>query len=141
LEGLEPQTTYNFRFAAQNDVGFGDWAANEHHTMPKRSYPEEPRILSNPREDGVVMSPYSDHYELTWRIPADNGEPIDQYSIKYCPVSGALCWAQWVKMSMHVIEHSLLSLQQLFLYVYHVMLFNKSTLRFMIFGFFTYEIK
>jgi neurocan core protein len=87
LEGLEPQTTYNFRFAAQNDVGFGNWAATEHHTMPKRSYPEEPRILSNPREDGVVMSPYSDHYELTWKIPADNGEPIDQYSIKYCPVS------------------------------------------------------
>ncbi|GFG32210.1 hypothetical protein Cfor_02031 [Coptotermes formosanus] len=86
LEGLEPQTTYNFRFAAQNDVGFGNWAAPEHHTMPKRSYPEEPHILSNSGEDGVVMSPYSDHYELTWKIPADNGEPIDQYSIKYCPV-------------------------------------------------------
>jgi neurocan core protein len=87
LEGLKPHTTYNFRFAAQNDVGFGNWAAPEHHTMPKTSTPEEPRILSNPREDGVVMSPYSDHYELTWKIPADNGEPIDVYSIKYCPVS------------------------------------------------------
>jgi neurocan core protein len=87
LEGLEPQTTYNFRFAAQNDVGFGEWAAPEHHTMPKRSFPEEPRILSNPKEEGIVISPYSDHYELTWKIPADNGEPIDQYSIKFCRVS------------------------------------------------------
>ncbi|KAJ4436724.1 hypothetical protein ANN_16856 [Periplaneta americana] len=86
LEGLEPQTRYNFRFAAANDVGFGVWAAPEHHTMPKRSSPEEPRILSNSREDGVGTTPYSDHFELTWKIPADNGEPIDQYSIKYCPV-------------------------------------------------------
>jgi len=86
LEGLEPQTTYNFRFAAQNEVGFGIWAAPEHHTMPKRSFPEEPQILSNSGEDGVVMSPYSDKYELTWKIPADNGELIDQYTIKFCPV-------------------------------------------------------
>ena len=88
LEGLVPQTTYNFRFAAQNDVGFGHWAAPQHLTMPKRSYPGEPQILSNSGEDGVVMSPYSDKYELTWKIPAHNGEPIDQYTIKYCPVSG-----------------------------------------------------
>lgn len=86
LEGLVPQTTYNFRFAAQNDVGFGHWAAPQHLTMPKRSYPGEPQILSNSGEDGVVMSPYSDKYELTWKIPAHNGEPIDQYTIKYCPV-------------------------------------------------------
>lgn len=86
LEGLEPQTTYHFRFAAQNEVGFGNWAAPEHHTMPKRSYPEEPPILANFGEDGVVMSPYSDKYELTWKVPAHNGEPIDQYTIKYCPV-------------------------------------------------------
>ncbi|XP_021918912.1 fasciclin-2 isoform X4 [Zootermopsis nevadensis] len=86
LEGLEPQTTYNFKFAAQNDVGFGDWAAQEHLTMPKRSSPEEPRILTNTKEEGVVMSPYSSRYELTWKIPAHNGEPIDQYTIKFCRV-------------------------------------------------------
>ncbi|KAJ9592055.1 hypothetical protein L9F63_001394, partial [Diploptera punctata] len=87
LEGLEPQTVYDFRFAAQNDVGFGNWAASHHHTMPKRSYPEEPRILSTRQtDDDVILSPYSDHYQLTWKVPADNGEPIDQYTIKFCPV-------------------------------------------------------
>lgn len=86
LEGLEPQTTYNFRFAARNDVGFGNWAAQEIHTMPKRSFPEEPRILNNALE-GVVLSPYSDRFELRWGVPPDNGEPIDQYTIKFCKVS------------------------------------------------------
>ncbi|KAG8237814.1 hypothetical protein J437_LFUL002422 [Ladona fulva] len=92
LEGLKPQTSYNFRFAAKNDVGFGEWSADEQHTMPKRSNPEEPRILSGVSlidfggpEGGIVMSPYVDRYELRWKIPADNGEPIDKYDIKFCP--------------------------------------------------------
>ncbi|KAF4523467.1 hypothetical protein B566_EDAN014993 [Ephemera danica] len=84
LEGLEPQVSYNFRFAARNDVGFGNWAADQHYTMPKRSAPEEPRILNTIVSNGVAVSPYNDHFELRWRIPADNGEPIDQYNIKYC---------------------------------------------------------
>ena len=91
LEGLEPQTVYDFRFAAQNDVGLGDWADVQHHTMPKRSNPEEPRILSMQKDGEVVLSPYSDHYQLTWKIPADNGERIDQYTIKFCPVSVHVC--------------------------------------------------
>ncbi|XP_046382239.1 fasciclin-2 [Ischnura elegans] len=92
LEGLEPQTSYNFRFAAKNDVGLGEWSADEHHTMPKRSNPEEPKILSSGilgshpgPESEVVMSPYVNRFELRWKIPADNGEPIDKYDIKFCP--------------------------------------------------------
>lgn len=54
--------------------------------MPKRSNPEEPRILNNAIES-VAMSPYLDRFELRWRIPADNGEEIDKYDIKYCIVS------------------------------------------------------
>ncbi|EDW25988.1 GL14196 [Drosophila persimilis] len=44
------------------------------------------------KEEPVVVSPYSDHFELRWGVPADNGEPIDRYQIKYCPgmkISGA----------------------------------------------------
>lgn len=89
MEYLEPEKTYNFRFAAFNDVGIGDWAANQIQTMSRRSAPNEPGILSSPVE-GIVTSPYSDHFDLRWKIPADNGEPIDLYQIKFCPVSYVL---------------------------------------------------
>ncbi|XP_059484777.1 fasciclin-2 isoform X2 [Neocloeon triangulifer] len=86
LEGLEPQKSYSLRFAARNDVGFGNWAADDHVTMPKRSSPEEPKIITSQVLDGVSMSPYLDRFELRWRIPPDNGEPIERYEIKYCEV-------------------------------------------------------
>ena len=78
---------YNFRFAAANEVGFSNWAAHMALTMPRRAAPEEPRILNPLIEDGFVVSPYSDRMEVRWKIPADNGEPIDKYQIRYCPVS------------------------------------------------------
>ncbi|XP_065347050.1 fasciclin-2 isoform X4 [Cloeon dipterum] len=84
LEGLEPQKSYSFRFSARNDVGFGNWAAEDYVTMPKRSSPEEPKIIATQVLDGVIMSPYLDRFELRWRIPPDNGEPIDLYEVKYC---------------------------------------------------------
>ncbi|KAK9512568.1 hypothetical protein O3M35_000965 [Rhynocoris fuscipes] len=87
LEGLEPQATYNFRFAAANEVGWGIWGAPQKRTMPRRSSPEEPIILNHPvNQDDFVRSPYSDRVELRWKKPADNGEYIDEYQIKYCRV-------------------------------------------------------
>lgn len=87
LENLEPQMEYNFRFAAANEVGFSIWSANVVMTMPRRAAPEEPRILNPIIEEGYVVSPYSDRMEVRWKIPADNGEAIDKYQIRYCPVS------------------------------------------------------
>ncbi|XP_017136363.1 fasciclin-2 isoform X2 [Drosophila miranda] len=96
VEGLRPQTEYSFRFAARNQVGLGNWGVNQKQSTPRRSAPEEPKPLHNPvqhdKEEPVVVSPYSDHFELRWGVPADNGEPIDRYQIKYCPgmkISGA----------------------------------------------------
>lgn len=86
LEKLIPQMEYNFRFAAANEVGFSNWAAGITMQMPRRAAPEEPRVLNQIIEDGYVVSPYSDRMEVRWKIPADNGEPIDNYQIKYCPV-------------------------------------------------------
>lgn len=89
IEGLTPQRTYDFRFAATNDVGMGGFGGgNQRYTMPTRSVPTEPKILV-PQEnaglrDILVNSPYADHYELRWKVPHDNGDPIDHYVIRYC---------------------------------------------------------
>ncbi len=44
LEGLQPRTTYDFRFAARNLVGMGEWGASQQITMPQRGPPEAPII-------------------------------------------------------------------------------------------------
>lgn len=92
MENLIPLETYNFRFAAKNDVGLGGFSGNRQITMPRRSVPTEPKILVSNLEEGntreyVALSPYADHFELRWNVPADNGDPIDSYIIKYCIVS------------------------------------------------------
>lgn len=91
VEGLKPQTQYHFRFAASNKVGQGMWGVNQQQSTPNRAAPEEPKPLHAPVQDDkdepVIVSPYSDHFELRWSVPADNGEPIDYYEVKYCPVS------------------------------------------------------
>lgn len=87
MEKLEPQSTYTFQFAAVNDVGLGPFGAFQRLQMPKRYYPEEPKILNPVVEEGYVASPYANRFELRWTIPADNGEPIELYQIKYCRVS------------------------------------------------------
>lgn len=94
VELLRPQTFYDFRFAAHNEVGSSEFGAYLQHATPISSTPEPPRILHMPAqnsdnkdEEPFVFSPYSHHFELSWSVPADNGEPIDFYQIKYCPVS------------------------------------------------------
>ncbi|KOB73599.1 Fasciclin II GPI-linked isoform [Operophtera brumata] len=54
VEDLKPMYTYDFRFAAVNQVG-------------------------------SVHGPYADRFELKWKVPAHNGEPIDSYDITCCP--------------------------------------------------------
>ncbi|XP_055603627.1 fasciclin-2 isoform X3 [Uranotaenia lowii] len=93
VEGLRPQTSYSFRFAARNVVGFGVWSAYVIQSTPRRSEPETPKTLHTPiqeeneEDDAVVTSPYADHFELRWNVPVDNGEPITFYRVKYCPGS------------------------------------------------------
>lgn len=96
VEGLRPQTMYNFRFAARNLVGLSQFGAYVTQATPIRSYPETPRVLhaavnewdqTKDPEEPLVVSPYSDRFELRWAVPPDNGEPIDHYQVKFCPVS------------------------------------------------------
>lgn len=87
IENLVPSETYSFRFAAQNDVGIGHWGPEQFYKMPVRSPPAEPSILSARNEDGFIVSPFDSKLEVKWKIPADNGEPIDYYEIECCLVS------------------------------------------------------
>lgn len=93
VENLSPQTIYTFRFAARNDVGLGQWSAVRVQGTPSRSVPEPPKILNQfaqQPEEGelpIALSMYPDKFDLIWSRPNDNGEPIDYYSIKFCPVS------------------------------------------------------
>ncbi|KAH8420233.1 hypothetical protein KR009_007698 [Drosophila setifemur] len=120
VEGLRPQTEYSFRFAARNQVGLGNWGVNQQQSTPRRSAPEEPKPLHSPaqhdNEEPVVVSPYSDHFELRWGVPADNGEPIDKYQIKYCP--GVKISGTWTELenscnTMEVVETTSFEMTQL----------------------------
>ncbi|KYN04494.1 Fasciclin-2, partial [Cyphomyrmex costatus] len=85
IEGLKPQTAYDFRFAGRNEVGLGNFGNFHREITPGRTVPKDPRILSTPGFE-YENSQYSHQYELSWVTPPDNGEPIDKYLIKYCEI-------------------------------------------------------
>ncbi|XP_018371028.1 PREDICTED: fasciclin-2 isoform X2 [Trachymyrmex cornetzi] len=85
IEGLKPQTPYDFRFAGRNEVGLGNFGNFHREITPGRTVPKDPRILATPGNE-YELSPYSHQYELSWVTPPDNGEPIDKYLIKYCQI-------------------------------------------------------
>lgn len=82
---MRPQTPYEFRFAARNEVGLGNWGNYHREITPGRTVPKEPKILTTPGSE-YELSPYNHQYELSWITPPDNGEPIDMYLIKYCQI-------------------------------------------------------
>ncbi|VVD03758.1 unnamed protein product [Leptidea sinapis] len=86
VENLMPMYTYDFRFAAVNQVGVGSWGAPITVIMPRRSPPEQPKWREAVSSESLIHGKYADKYELQWKVPAHNGEPIDMYEISYCPV-------------------------------------------------------
>ncbi|KAI8036151.1 hypothetical protein M5D96_011011, partial [Drosophila gunungcola] len=123
-EALNPDwsSAYNRSWSPDSPyiVGLGNWGVNQQQSTPRRSAPEEPKPLHNPvqhdKEEPVVVSPYSDHFELRWGVPADNGEPIDKYQIKYCP--GVKISGTWTELenscnSVEVVETTSFEMTQL----------------------------
>lgn len=54
----------------------------------RRSAPEQPKWRDETlSSESLIHGKYADRYELNWKIPAHNGEPIDMYEISFCPVS------------------------------------------------------
>lgn len=88
LDHLDPQTVYTIKFAAENEVGKSEWGSSLNVETGKISEPSEPVISNQPLEnEKVIKSPYAKEIELRWTIPADNGQPISKYAVKYCIVS------------------------------------------------------
>ncbi|XP_046600374.1 fasciclin-2 isoform X2 [Neodiprion lecontei] len=86
LEGLTPEKSYVFRFSANNEVGDSNWGNGLDATTPRRSAPRKPEILN-------TTTVNDRQFHLRWIIPMDNGEPIDYYEIRYCPI--ALVGENW----------------------------------------------
>lgn len=60
---------------------------NSHSRIVLRSPPEQPKWREAISSESLIHGKYADKYELQWKVPAHNGEPIDMYDIRYCPVS------------------------------------------------------
>ena len=51
-----------------------------------RTFPNPPKIHTLSKDSAYETSDYNNQYEVQWRAPPDNGEPIDMYEIRYCQV-------------------------------------------------------
>ena len=90
LNGLKPNTLYEFRFTAENDVGQGPESEPLREELPFESQPEPVTIIQDdPAKDpnsGDVLSRYSRSFTLKWTEPQDNGKRIESYDIKWYKV-------------------------------------------------------
>jgi hypothetical protein len=85
VENLEPQTNYEFRFAASNEAGRGVWGMNKRFSTTMRNVPGPVHFLPAP-EGAYITSHYHDKYNAKWSVAPDNGEIIDYYEVKWCRV-------------------------------------------------------
>ncbi|KAJ8720304.1 hypothetical protein PYW07_012347 [Mythimna separata] len=95
LDKLRPNTTYHIKFAAINRVGTGEWSPKMAFDTMDKSAPEPPIW----QVDALELSSSK---VLKWKAPENNGEPIDSYFLRYCPMEEeqneeSLCKAHQVK--------------------------------------------
>ncbi|XP_063364827.1 fasciclin-2-like isoform X1 [Cydia amplana] len=76
IDRLKPNRTYSIKFAAQNAVGDGEWSEPFEFVTPESSVPESPTEV------------WANQGKLRWKAPEPNGEPIDHYSVEFCPFVG-----------------------------------------------------
>jgi len=112
LEDLIPRTTYDLRFGSKNRVGFSDWSSEQTITMPRPGPPQPPVLKTDQfgvENNGVIEVNTSNSYELSWKIPEDNGVPIDYFLLQYYPVRrdsfGSNNWARVGDITKKEIQH------------------------------------
>jgi len=102
LENLNPRTTYDLRFGSKNRVGFSEWSALQRITMPRPGPPQPPTLKTEEfgvENNGIIEVNTSNSYELSWKIPEDNGVPIDYFLLQYYPVRrNALVSNDWSRV-------------------------------------------
>lgn len=95
VENLQPSTNYEFRFAAANEAGRGNWAMNKVFSTTMRNVPGPVRFLPGAPENDYLRSNFHDKYNLKWSAAPDNGERIDYYEIKWCEAKRYSGYEQW----------------------------------------------
>ncbi|XP_037040459.1 fasciclin-2-like [Bradysia coprophila] len=89
VQGLKPNTKYDFRFYAENEMGASPFIAISHQTMCEYRY-AEPQILNKISEDRAegeaefIESSYPDRFELIWEPIVEPCVETIYYSIEYC---------------------------------------------------------
>ena len=92
LDGLQSEAEYQFKFAAANSAGVGEFGNMLFVRLPKVSQPE-PVVLhrdfdaNRVTEDEAILSPYNKEFKVRWHEPNDNGMRIESYDVKYYKVS------------------------------------------------------
>lgn len=110
LEDLFPRTTYDLRFGSKNRVGFSEWSSEQRITMPRPGPPQPPVLktdLFGVENNGIIEVNTSNSYELSWKIPEDNGVPIDFFLLQYYPVrkEGTNSWVRVGDITKKEIPH------------------------------------
>ncbi|XP_028027402.1 fasciclin-2-like isoform X1 [Bombyx mandarina] len=108
LEKLKPNTTHHVKFAAINEAGTGPWSETLVFETLERSVPEPPVL------DSDYVQIESPDNVLKWKAPADNGDSIDYYAVRYCPVDddsdGELCGEERIgentEFNLSSLEHN-----------------------------------
>ena len=95
---MVPKATYDLRFGSKNRVGFSEWSGQQTLVMPAPGPPQPPTLKTDQfgveLEPGVVEVNTSNSYELSWKIPEDNGVPIDYFLLTYYRVRQLECWGR-----------------------------------------------
>jgi len=105
LENLQPTTTYDFRFGCKNRVGFSKYEHNRQITTTKKREPEAPFLSIQTRTKtligdpgNVIELPTDQEYEVSWKIPRDNGEYIDFFLLSYYAVKALPEATRWERI-------------------------------------------
>ena len=82
--GMTFGTTRYYRVAARNSQGLGAWSDPPVSATTLSGVPGQPNLTARATDANTI--------ELTWTVPADNGDPITGYEIEWSDDGSANSW-------------------------------------------------